>query len=587
MPAGSSPGGHPIPSPIRHRRTGADTRSSGCDAESTHGHPGTAHRAASVGWLRRVADRWRTPTGGRSFAVEDPATGRTPRRVADGTAADGVAALDAAAGAQATWAATAPRLRAEILRTAYDLLTARTEQFALLMTLEMGKPLAQAARHRVTSLVAQATDRGATVLTGGSPVGDLGYFYRPTVLTDVPADAELTAEEIFGPVAPVTTFTTEDEALHRANDTAYGLAAYVFTRDLSRAVRVSERLDVGMVGVNQGIVSNPAAPFGGVKQSGYGREGGPEGIEEYLPSGASVSRPEHRRQPAGVPGIFGRGGWQKGLRVGRALWLAGPMETSTGTGDSVEAYFVCGTPRTGSSLLLGLLESTGVAGRPQAYFRAPDEPAWAERWGIARTDRGGFDYADYVRAALAAGRTDNGVFGAKLMWGTLDEVVDKLGVVHPDLAGDDLALLHRTFGRTRFVFVRRDDVVAQAVSWLRAEQTGTWYLGGNGEISGGGGTGRTPVFDAEAVHRFVEVIGEHNAAWESWFAAVGAQPHVVRYEELDDDSGAVVAGVLAFLGLALLPGRVVTPYHRRQADELNRRWIARYRAWAADHRPAR
>ncbi|MEH1013996.1 NAD-dependent succinate-semialdehyde dehydrogenase [Micromonospora sp. CPCC 206060] len=460
-----------------------------------------------------IAGRWRAPTDGRSFDVEDPATGRILRRVADGTAADGLAALDAAAGAQAAWAATAPRLRAEILRTAYELLTARAEQFALLMTVEMGKPLAQAraevayaaeflrwfseeapriagrwatspdgatrlmttkqpvgptlmitpwnfplamgtrkigpavaagctmvvkpaeqtpltmvalvdllaeagvppgvvnmvtttrpgevtapllrdprlrkitftgsssvgrhlvrqsadqlvrvslelggnapylvfadadldravdgamqakmrnmgeactaanrflvhesvadefaqrfaarmaaevvgrgteqgvtvgplidaaARQKVAALVAQATDRGATVVTGGSPVGDVGYFFQPTVLTDVPADADLMVEEIFGPVAPITTFASEDEALHRANDTAYGLAAYVFTRDLSRAIRVSERLDVGMVGINQGVVSNPAAPFGGVKQSGYGREGGPEGIEEYL-----------------------------------------------------------------------------------------------------------------------------------------------------------------------------------------------------------------------------------------------------------------------------------------------------------------
>lgn len=93
----------------------------------------------------------------------------------------------------------------------------------------------------------------------------------------------------------------------------------------------------------------------------------------------------------------------------------------------VGSYFVCGTPRTGSSLLVGLLGSTGVAGHPQAYFREPDEPLWADRWQLPRTPDGTFDYADYVRAALAAGRTANGVFGAKLMWGTLDEVLAKLG----------------------------------------------------------------------------------------------------------------------------------------------------------------
>ena len=109
-----------------------------------------------------------------------------------------------------------------------------------------------------------------------------GYFYEPTVLADVPADARLLSEEIFGPVAPVATFSTEEEALAAANRTEYGLVAYVYTRDLNRALRVSEGLESGMVGLNQGVVSNPAAPFGGVKQSGFGREGGFEGIGEYL-----------------------------------------------------------------------------------------------------------------------------------------------------------------------------------------------------------------------------------------------------------------------------------------------------------------
>ena len=106
--------------------------------------------------------------------------------------------------------------------------------------------------------------------------------YPPTVLTDVPADARLLREEIFGPVAPIATFSTDDEAIAAANDTEFGLVAYVFTRDLDRALGVAEALETGMVGLNQGLVSNPAAPFGGVKQSGYGREGGHEGINEYV-----------------------------------------------------------------------------------------------------------------------------------------------------------------------------------------------------------------------------------------------------------------------------------------------------------------
>ncbi len=137
----------------------------------------------------------------------------------------------------------------------------------------------------VTELVGDAVDRGARVLTGGQALSGPahpGYFFAPTVLASVPPDARVLAEEIFGPVAPVATFSTEEEALRAANRTPYGLVAYLYTRDLGRALRVAEGLETGMVGLNQGIVSNPAAPFGGVKQSGFGREGGFEGIGEYL-----------------------------------------------------------------------------------------------------------------------------------------------------------------------------------------------------------------------------------------------------------------------------------------------------------------
>jgi succinate-semialdehyde dehydrogenase/glutarate-semialdehyde dehydrogenase len=144
-------------------------------------------------------------------------------------------------------------------------------------------PLVDApSRAKVSELVADAVDRGAKVLVGGSEVGDRGYFYAPTVLEGVTPDARVLGEEIFGPVAPVTTFSSDDEALALANSTPFGLVAYAYTQDLNRALRVAEGLETGMVGLNQGIVSNPAAPFGGVKHSGFGREGGPEGIEEYL-----------------------------------------------------------------------------------------------------------------------------------------------------------------------------------------------------------------------------------------------------------------------------------------------------------------
>ncbi|CCH79510.1 putative succinate-semialdehyde dehydrogenase I,NADP-dependent (or putative aldehyde dehydrogenase) [Nostocoides japonicum T1-X7] len=460
-----------------------------------------------------IGGSWREATGGATLAVDNPATGDILARVADANVADGKAALDAAVAAQADWARTAPRDRGEILRTAYERITERAEDFAMLMTLEMGKPLPEARGEvtygaeffrwfseeavrihgrwstapngatrlltmkapvgptlmitpwnfplamgtrkigpaiaagctmvikpasqtpltmlalaellrecgvpdgvlnvvttshtgqvmeplirdprlrkltftgstevgqklveqsaeqllrvsmelggnapflvfedadldkavdgamlakmrnigeactaanrffvhesladefaekfakrmsalslgdgteegvdvgplvdapslaKVTELVEDAREKGARVVVGGSAPDGPGYFYEPTVVTDVPTDARVMREEIFGPVAPIVTFRTEDEAVRRANDTEYGLVAYVFTRDLSRTLRVSEALDFGMVGINQGVVSNPAAPFGGVKASGFGREGGFEGIEEYL-----------------------------------------------------------------------------------------------------------------------------------------------------------------------------------------------------------------------------------------------------------------------------------------------------------------
>jgi succinate-semialdehyde dehydrogenase/glutarate-semialdehyde dehydrogenase len=460
-----------------------------------------------------IGGRWRPATGGGTLSVEDPSTGQTLVEVADATPEDALAALGAAADAQAAWAATAPRERGEILRRAHELLLARAEELALVMTLEMGKALGESraeltyaaeflrwfseeavrihgrymtnttgagriltmrqpvgpcvfvtpwnfptamgtrkiapaiaagctmvvkpaqqtplsmlalvrlleeaglpggvlnvitAHHSgaviepllkdprtrklsftgstevgrtliaqsaeqilrvsmelggnapfvvfedadldaavegaltaklrnvgeactaanrfhvhesladefarrmaermatlkvgrgtesgvdvgpliddrqraiVEELVGDALAGGSRLLCGGERVPGPGYFFAPTVLADVPAGARLLREEIFGPVAPIVAFSTEEQAISAANATEYGLVAYLYTRDLARAFRVSEAIEAGMIGVNQGIVSNPAAPFGGVKQSGFGREGGFEGIGEYL-----------------------------------------------------------------------------------------------------------------------------------------------------------------------------------------------------------------------------------------------------------------------------------------------------------------
>jgi succinate-semialdehyde dehydrogenase / glutarate-semialdehyde dehydrogenase len=147
---------------------------------------------------------------------------------------------------------------------------------------DVGPLIDEDQRSKVAELVEDALGKGAKAVVGGGKADGRGYFYEPTVLADVPPEARLLKEEIFGPVAPVASFDSEEAAIDAANDTEYGLVAYVFTRDIKRALRVCEGLETGMVGLNQGMVSNAGAPFGGVKQSGVGREGGNEGIEEYL-----------------------------------------------------------------------------------------------------------------------------------------------------------------------------------------------------------------------------------------------------------------------------------------------------------------
>jgi succinate-semialdehyde dehydrogenase/glutarate-semialdehyde dehydrogenase len=147
---------------------------------------------------------------------------------------------------------------------------------------DVGPLIDDAGRAKVAELVADAVQRGAKVLVGGTTPDGPGHFYPPTVLTGVDPASRLMENEIFGPVAAILTFDDEDEVVRRANDTPWGLVGYVFTEGLDRALRVSEQLEVGMVGLNTGLVSNPAAPFGGVKQSGLGREGGRVGIEEFL-----------------------------------------------------------------------------------------------------------------------------------------------------------------------------------------------------------------------------------------------------------------------------------------------------------------
>src|ERR1700733_3209765 len=176
-----------------------------------------------------------------------------------------------------------------------------------------------------------------------------------------------------------------------------------------------------------------------------------------------------------------------------------------------DAYLLCSTPRTGSTLLCGLLASTEVAGRPASYFRAPDVLGYARRWGLAVERDGPVHYPDFVRAAVVAGSTANGVFGARVMWGTMADIVGNLRGADAASVASDLAVLERFLGRTRFVHLRREDELAQAVSWARAEQTGYWQDGDSV------GAGRAPRFDYAMVDGYLALIREHTSSWCEWF----------------------------------------------------------------------
>jgi LPS sulfotransferase NodH len=240
-----------------------------------------------------------------------------------------------------------------------------------------------------------------------------------------------------------------------------------------------------------------------------------------------------------------------------------------------DGYFICATPRTGSSLLCGLLGSTGVAGRPESYFRSEDEAMWARQWGIAMSN-GTVDYQAFVGRAIIAGSTDNGVFAARLMWGTLPEIINQLRTARPDGSRlGDLQVLRETFGPLRFVYLQRRDRLAQAVSWSRAEQTDVWYQALDGDRPS---AKAEPTFDRSQIEHLLAVIDEHNRAWQEWFARTGVVPHAVHYEDLDRDPAGTTRGVLASLGLDDAGGAQPQVRHRRLADRLNTAWMDRYRS---------
>jgi LPS sulfotransferase NodH len=238
----------------------------------------------------------------------------------------------------------------------------------------------------------------------------------------------------------------------------------------------------------------------------------------------------------------------------------------------VNSYLICATPRSGSTLLCGLLRSTGIAGRPESYFRRQDLSAYADQWGVPRSGHAVTDVDAFVRAAVAAGSTPNGVFGARIMWGTMTELTDALASASDSGPASSVELLTRAFGRTRFLHLRRIDTVAQAVSWARSEQTHYWHPGD--EAAAGG---REPSFDRGLIDELVSTITAHEAAWRDWFTGQGLSPYELTYEDLAEDPISVTRAVLDHLGLVLPPDRNITVRDRRQADDLNAEWVARYR----------
>jgi trehalose 2-sulfotransferase len=232
-------------------------------------------------------------------------------------------------------------------------------------------------------------------------------------------------------------------------------------------------------------------------------------------------------------------------------------------------YLLCATPRTGTTLLCQYLTSTEVAGRPQSYFRKQGTMSYAEGWRILN-ENGTYSFSDYLIAARGAASTENGTIGIRVMWGTLEEMTAELGQLYPTLVGDDLGLLEQAFGKLKFIYLYRNDVIAQAISLYRAEQTGYWHT------VEGQKPEQPPAFDFDAINLRREMLEGHNVAWKNWFQKVGVQPLAVSYEALSADPIGSTKSVLEFLGLELPHYKKLTAVNQRLADETTVTWLEQF-----------
>lgn len=238
------------------------------------------------------------------------------------------------------------------------------------------------------------------------------------------------------------------------------------------------------------------------------------------------------------------------------------------------SYLICSTPRTGSTLLCALLKSTGVAGQPESYFRKQDQLRWAKAWGLGSSATGKLVFSDFVDASIAAGSSDNGVFAARIMWATMAELVNDLSKTFEYSTSSDSALLSRVFGNTRFVYIQRDDVVAQAVSLLRAEQTDLWHITGQSDSEP---QQIQPHYDFTQIRQNVLELQQHNVAWCHWFRQQEIKPFFVHYEQLAASPTAVTHRVLDFLGIERPTESWGNVSNKRMSDEINLEWVQRYR----------
>lgn len=235
----------------------------------------------------------------------------------------------------------------------------------------------------------------------------------------------------------------------------------------------------------------------------------------------------------------------------------------------VDGYIICATPRSGSTLFCQYLASTGVAGVPASYFRKEGLHEYAEYWQILRPD-GNYDFADYLAVTRKAGSTDNGVLALRIMWSTLAEVTVHLSQLYPDLADDDVGLLEKVFGRLRFIYLRREDLVAQAISLYRAQQTGYWH------VDEGQAPEQPPTFDFDAINSFVDELRQDNLDWQSWFRKVGAEPMPVVYEDFAANPKTTISMVLRFLEIEPPANMQLKASNQRLADETTTLWLNRY-----------